>query len=141
MKRFLFLCAMIGALGCGGSTEPTTVAGTYTLQTINGARPPVVIYASGGTTISVTSGTITIRSDGTFSLSRVEHFVPCPGCGSDSPSVEDGTYTQSGNDLTLTYSSCCNVYMYPTSWSGNTLTLTDPARSSGDITSTYVFTR
>lgn len=143
MRRFSLLLTAILVTACGGSTEPTTVYGTYNLRTINGAKPPVVIYSANGVSFSVTSSALTLRQDGTFSWTRNEHSVGGPNGPNDFAETEDGTFTQSGNDLVLTYSTL-RVYTYPVTWSGNHLTLTDTPQQpalAGYINATYVFSR
>lgn len=68
MRRLLLLLAFVA--GCGSdSTGPAsvTVTGSYTLQRVNGAALPFILSQTTTSKDEVTSGSITLNADGTFS--------------------------------------------------------------------------
>ena len=138
MKR-LFLLVLVAVVACGGgSTEPTaTVHGTYTLRTINGSTPPVTIYSDPNESLAVAAGTLTLNSNNTYTLVEQERIV-ISGQSTDDVYSEQGTFVQTGTDLTLTVSQGGVTIHHQMSWSGNQITWTDVFINT---TSTYVFSR
>ena len=112
MKRMMVALLAFGLMACGNennSVEPTvSLAGTYTLRTINGSGLPFTF--SDGTT--VTSDVISIFDDGTFSesiqISDGEVFV------------DQGTY--SSNNGSITFNDITAGIQYSASLSGTVLT-------------------
>jgi len=112
VKRMMVALLAFGLMACGNennSVEPTvSLAGTYTLRTINGSGLPFTF--SDGTT--VTSDVISIFDDGTFSesiqISDGEVFV------------DQGTY--SSNNGSITFNDITAGIQYSASLSGTVLT-------------------
>ena len=121
--------ALVALGACGGgdkSTGPSgTIAGTYSLKTVNGAALPAVVVQIGADKLEVTSGSVTMNSDNTFN--GVTAFrETSSGVVDESSAVCSGTYSRSGSNVTFTETETedCGG-SYPGTWSnGNTLTVT-----------------
>lgn len=108
MRRVSMMLAVAGALaaqGCGDSTSPAgrPVAGMYTLSTVNGVMPPLVLGATDSASVSLISGAVTLRDDGTF-LDVINVRLTGTAAGSvatDSAVTARGNYSRSGSTLTL----------------------------------------
>lgn len=124
----LALCALALA-ACGGGDKSTgpggSIAGTYTMQTVNGSAPPVTIFQVGTDKVEVTGGSVTMNADNTFSgVTSIRETS-----GGEALPVETftctGTYTRSGSAVTFTEPETDDCGgSYPGTWSnGNTLTV------------------
>jgi hypothetical protein len=125
------IVVVLGIVTVAACNEPTVVngdaSGTYALTAVNGSPLPFLLAATTTDTVVITSGSITINTDGTFveSLSadqttggvKTSHLDVCPG-----------TYSQSGNAFTFRESTTtpdpnCGA-QYSASWDGaNTVSL------------------
>ncbi|MGI8619554.1 MAG: hypothetical protein ACR2L6_10795 [Gemmatimonadaceae bacterium] len=126
--------ALLGlvAAGCGGSdgiNEPQSVAGTYTLRTVNGAALPFVAFETAGYKLEVTGASYVLAASGTFTNS-VSFRETEGGAVTTSTETLTGQYTVSGTTITFTDT---DGDVITGSLSGNTLQL------SGDgITAVFV---
>lgn len=117
IRRMLFLAALVLALpACGdnGTEAEASFAGTYTLQTIDGHALPFT-----GEEEVVTSGSLILRADKTWTVTFTAHDA-----SGDASFTDGGTYTISGNSITL-LSSEDNDNPVSGTFSGSTLTITD----------------
>jgi uncharacterized lipoprotein NlpE involved in copper resistance len=90
--------AAIALMACSNddkTTEPASIAGTYTLQSVNGTLLPVANPASEGGGSAV-SGQITLTGSGTYSGS-----VTFVGNAFGTSFAFSGTYVRSGNTLAM----------------------------------------
>ena len=88
----LLLAATTATAACAGNdvTSPTvTLAGTYSLRTINGSPLPYTF----GSGVSLTSDVLTLRADGTYT--DVGHY------SDGAVTTEQGVYTNSGGSVTF----------------------------------------
>lgn len=107
MKRIVLVALVLG--GCSSVTEPeasTSLAspnavGSYNLVTVNAEGLPAAVSV-GGAQFTVTSALMDIRSGNTFSGSVSARNV-ATGMGMTKDFA--GTWTQSGDSLTLLYDS------------------------------------
>ena len=134
MRRLIACLALALFAGCGGDsvTGPSTdsVAGTWTLQTVNGGRLPFILAQSGADKVEGTSDVITVVSTGTFT--QLTNFrTTLDGVATDDAIDDHGTWTLKGSALTLTFSDKSSG---TATVSGNTLTVTDDG-------TTLVYTR
>jgi len=108
MKRILMLAfaaaLSLGASACQDTTSPGAVlSGTYTLRTVNGQQPPVIVYADPSVRTEVLSGEIEINRDGTFTDVVTERDTPTGGVpGIPYDDVIYGTWALSGSTLQFT---------------------------------------
>lgn len=106
--RNLFLSMLAAAVAvttaCGGdsSTGPGAgVAGTYSLQSVNSKALPFTFYEDGTQKIDVLSDSYTLSAAGTYTNQTVVRTA-VGGTASNETIPSNGTYTQSGNSVTLT---------------------------------------
>lgn len=129
MKRLLVLALALAlgvtATACSDSTSPgASIAGTYSLQTINGQPLPVVVNSSGSPYSEVLSSQISLDANGNYnSLTRYRDTYP-----GGLPNLVDvsatGYWTLSGSQITLTEIGYPNDPSYGTI-SGNRITFVD----------------
>ena len=129
MKHLLALALALAlgvtATACSDSTSPgASIAGTYSLQTINGQPLPVVVNSSGSPYSEVLSSQISLGVDGDYnSLTRYRDTYP-----GGQPNLVDvratGFWTLSGSQITLTEIGYPNDPSYGTI-SGNRITFVD----------------
>lgn len=128
MKRLLILALALAlgvtATACSDSTSPgASIAGTYSLQTINGQTLPFVVN-SGTPYSEVLSSQIRLDANGNYSsLTRYRDTYP-----GGQPNLVDvpatGYWTLSGSQITLTEIGYPNDPSYGTI-SGNRITFVD----------------
>lgn len=113
------LIAVAGACGGDGNgiTDVASVAGTYSLKTVNGAPLPFVFFDEGGYKLEVTAASYTLSSAGTFSNTATIRETE-NGAVFTSTETITGTYTVSGASVTFIGSDGESV---TGSISGNTL--------------------
>jgi hypothetical protein len=97
----LAFAALTACGGDGGNDPKVTLAGSYTLSTVDSRAVPLVIIDDADYKLELLSGSLVLGGSGTFTESlriketdingTLETLVPC-----------NGTYTQSGNTLVLT---------------------------------------
>ena len=96
MKRIFSVGAVCLLLAsCGDSVSPDGVSGTYDLTSVNGtAMPSSITIVEQGVSIQYTfsSGTWTLRADGTYTLSFSSE-VTADGVTVSDTHTETGTYT------------------------------------------------
>lgn len=101
------LAIMVVLLGCGGSDGPTATnaaVGVYQLETVNGGALPAYWAASGqNQEVQIISGTLTLRSDGSFSGTRVFRIIGPGAPPGDAFEPSHGSFTSTGSRITLTF--------------------------------------
>lgn len=107
MRRLLLSLAVLLAVvlsACGGndSTGPgsVSIAGTYTLRTINGGNLPFTVFQSGTDKVEVISGDVVLTDGGTYTTQTTVRTTMDGTVTTDSE-TDAGTYTRSGTVLTL----------------------------------------
>lgn len=111
------MAALVLALpGCdvaGGTTgAETSIAGTYSVQTVDGHPLPYTLNSQ-----VLTAASLLLKTDNTWSVTFTSHFT----AGGDSSESNNGTYTYSNNDLAL--KSALDASVSHGSFSGTTLTV------------------
>src|SRR5262249_23805793 len=108
MRRLLAAVALSFAVACGGdsSTAPPAeqIAGTWTLQTVNGALLPFVIVQSGTNKVEVLSDVFVIASTGSFTQTTTVRST-INGVATTDSTADAGSYTLSGATLSLHFNS------------------------------------
>jgi hypothetical protein len=128
MRRLISVLLAVGLVACGGdSTSPApSIAGTWSLKTVNGAALPYVILASGTTKIELVSDVFTITANDASSgaFTQLTTIRSTQNGQVTSQSIPDaGTYTLNGTAVTFRFNSDGSVGTG--SWSGNTITATE----------------
>jgi hypothetical protein len=76
MRKIFAVCAIALGIGCSDSTAPAaSVAGVWTLQSLNGYSVPFVSQQSGGDLIELTSDVITADASGSFTQMTVMKYT------------------------------------------------------------------
>lgn len=100
----LVLFAFVAACGEDKTvTGPASVAGSYHLDTVNGAPLPAVVAQLGTSKVEVTQGTLSLNSDDTFSGNLETRTTSGSSVTTDQNPV-NGTYTVAGNVMTFNFS-------------------------------------
>ena len=101
--RLFAAMTLIVLAACGDSTEPTTasLAGTWTLQSVNDATLPATVNGSGANRSDVTKGSVILVATGNYTQS-VEIVTYVSGQASTMPLNDAGTFTVSGSTITFT---------------------------------------
>lgn len=119
MKRMLAIgcLALLGAACSSGPIDPSeAIAGTWELSTINGQTLPFVWQTQdANNSVSFASGTLTLRSDGTFT-DHTEFSVKVDGTNQSQPLESSGTWKISADTLTLTPTEAPE---YTMTWNGS----------------------
>lgn len=124
--RFMACALLIVAAACGsdGPTQPTStsVAGTWSLQTINGNGLPYVVAQTGADKVELISDVITAVASGSFTqITQVR--ITQNGQTSTQSIPDAGSFSLNGTAVTFTFNSDGSTGTG--SVSGNTLTVTD----------------
>jgi hypothetical protein len=138
MRTIISATLLALLVACGGDkatgpNAPATVAGSYTLRTVNGNALPVILSQDAQQKAELLGGSVTLNSNNTWSgtLSvRVTDLTSGVAQTGDAPL--GGTYSMSSGALTLTDATNDNAQLSGTI-SGNTLTITANAGSSSAV--------
>ena len=125
MRLIACMLLLVGA-ACGGDspTQPTSssVAGTWSLQTINGTGLPYIVAQTGSDKVEVTSDVLTVVGSGSFTqITQVR--VTQNGQVSTQSIPDAGSYVLNGTAVTFTFNS--DGSSGTGSLSGNTLTIAE----------------
>lgn len=134
MRKLLgvLLIGLAAACTNNDSTGPGSgnVAGNYLLQSANGLSVPAVATQDSGGTYEVLHGRIILNSDFSFLDSLSDRFTPPGGTPQPRIDVREGTYVQTGNNLTLSFISSTGLETYSLTWiDANTLAYSEPELS------------
>ena len=104
MRKSLVLCLSLllplAACGDDGPTDPTQSAvGTYTLVQVNGSPLPAFLGQSGGLRIEILSGTMTLRSNKSYTDSENRRRTSAGGVAETYQFIEEGTFTVTGSTV------------------------------------------
>jgi hypothetical protein len=120
----VFLLALaIGACNNDSTSPPTgTLSGSYLLRTANGVSVPGVASQDASGLYEVLHGRIVLRNDFTFVDTLQDRFTPTGGVAQPGFDVREGTYVQTGNNISLTFQNGASVFHYSLTWiDANTL--------------------
>jgi hypothetical protein len=126
------LLALAAACTNNDSTSPGfgSLSGDYTLRTANGVAVPGVATQDNTGIYEVLHGRIVLRSDMTFVDSLSDRFTPTGGAAQPGLDVRQGTYAQTGNNITLSFQSTNGFVSYALTWiDPNTLAYSEPELS------------
>ena len=109
MRRLSALLPVFAALvtlaACGGdastNTGPASVAGTYTLRTVNGAPLPFTLAQLGDDKYEVTADAITLKDGGIWTGAGTTRATES-GRVSTTTVTSTGTYSLTGTAITIT---------------------------------------
>lgn len=131
MRKVFLLAGALTLAACGGSdsTAPNPNAaafGNYSLNQVNGSPPPVTIFSNSAGRIDVTGGSMSLRSDLSFSETRNFRLVYSDGTSESTPAVDNGTFSVTGSQITFTIpaSGADPAFSYTGAVSGGVVTYT-----------------
>lgn len=97
------LCALLVTSACSESTSiSTTTGGSFTLSTVNGNDLPAVETQSGGNRTEVLSGSVSLKTDGSWTLALTKRLTTAAGTTTNSTQTDSGTWTQNNGAVLLT---------------------------------------
>lgn len=120
----LALAALTACGGDGGTDPKVSLAGAYGLSTVDGHTVPYTLFEDTQLKVEVLRGTFTITDNGTYTENVTLRFTDPTGV-EEAPAVCSGTYTKSGNSLTLTETETADCGgSWGATWDGrNTITV------------------
>lgn len=124
---------VLGAAQCADVTGQSSVAGEYTLSTVNGSALPFIIPGTGSDSVVVSAGTLSLLASG-------QYLVTGSGTlngGQQEPLLGDGgSYTMSGSEITF-QSADDPAVQYVAVRSDNALTVTVPGAIMGSTETSF----
>ena len=130
MRKLVAALFLATFVACGGDsiTDATaSIAGTYTLQTVNGSPLPFTVFTSGTTKIEITDDVVTITDAGTYSESG--HTRTTNGSQVTTQVVSEvGSYTRNGT--AITFRSNDGLSVSTGAISGSSITIVDSGISA-----------
>jgi hypothetical protein len=128
--RLAFGALLVASVACGGdSTGPEPIEGTYALQTMGGQSLPVTVLQDETGTYEITAGSVTLTAPNAFTLKLTFRQTTSARVNTVT-SAADGTWTRSGESVTLTTS---EGDLIMASLSGRTLRMMGEAEDLGAI--------
>lgn len=130
MRRILaaVLVMLVAACRGDGPTAPANQpTGTYALVQVNGTSLPTTFFQNSAGRAEFVSGTLVLRTDGSYTETRNTRLVFTLGGTENSTLVENGTYSITGSQVTFTI---------PASESQSAVSYTG-ALSNGTVTYTW----
>jgi len=107
MRKLLAAVALATLAACSESSVTSTttasIAGTYSLQSVNGVAVPFVV--STNPTVELRSEQLVVNGDGTFSISTNKQSTNSIGVVSTEVQSDVGTYTVGGSTGTFHFAS------------------------------------
>lgn len=92
---FIALTFAVAACGTDGGTPPQSIAGTYTLQTVNGSPPPATLIEDPNGKFEILGGTYTLREDGAYdAVASLRETIN--GTADEYTQTEHGVYSRNG---------------------------------------------
>jgi len=130
------VAAMLVALVCACNSDSTSpgigiLPGNYVLQTANAKPVPALAIQDASGRYEVLRGNVILRDDLTFVDSLVDRFTAPGGNPQQGTEVRQGTYIQTGDNVSLTYEESPGTFkVYSLTWiNGNTLVYAEDALS------------
>jgi len=106
-RRTLIIAALVFGAGCGGgdSTGPdNSVAGTYSLRTVNGSNLPFILVQIGADKVELTSDILTLTEAGSFT--EITTFrTTTNGQVTTSTESDAGSFTMNGTAASFAFNS------------------------------------
>ena len=132
MRKLLAALMLALAAACNDSTSPGsgTIAGNFLLRTANGAAVPGIASQDASGTYEVLHGRIILNRDLSYVDSLIDRFTPPGGTAQPRVDVRQGTYVQTGNNITFSFITNGSLSTYSATWvDANTLAYSEPELS------------
>ena len=137
-KALAAFAAVVAIVACSDSSAPKvqkTPEGSYTIATVNGKAVPAPLFAdTGGYMLEITSGALSLTSDGKYS-SVMGFRQTLPGVVSTYSDSTGGTWVQSGGNVQFTETSTGLVLTAV--WTSGRITVTDTTSGTSPISLVY----
>ena len=137
-KALAAFAAIVAIVACSDSSAPTaqkTPEGSYTIATVNGKAVPAPLFAdTGGYMLEITSGSLSLTSDGKYS-SVMGFRQTLPGVVSTYSDSTGGTWVRSGGNVQFTETSTGLVLTAV--WTTGRITVTDTTSGTSPTTLVY----
>jgi hypothetical protein len=106
MRRFATLLTLVLLAACNtevdGSTRPSSVVGTYELQTYGGRSLPAVVSNDAGGVTEVVSGELVIGADNTWTETR-SYRMTASGGSQTATFVYEGSWTYDRDQASMLF--------------------------------------
>jgi hypothetical protein len=108
MRWFSMALLAVSVAACGSDTPsdptPVTAVGTWTLETVNGARLPFVLDQRGNDKVELLSAALDMMASGAFSSTSTERST-IAGVTENQSYVDPGHFTLNGSVVTFVFDS------------------------------------
>ena len=123
----LAACGSDSSTGPGGTTQKTP-DGSYSIATVNAATLPVAIAAdTGGYKLEVTSGTITLKTSGQYSIvTSFRETLMSVGVVNTYTDSTGGTWTMASGSTTIQFTDGSDASTDQATWTNGQLTFIEP---------------
>ena len=101
----ILAAAVVAAAACGGDsgTGPApSINGTYALKTVNSSPLPYALPDDGTGKVEIVADSYSLAADGKYTSVTQIRVTPTGGATTDLTVDSKGTFTRSGNSVTLT---------------------------------------
>jgi hypothetical protein len=136
------LAAAIAIAACSDASSPAvqkSPEGNYTIATVNGKPVPAPLFSdTGGYTLEITSGLLTLTSDGKYS-SVMGFRQTLPGAVSTYSDSTGGTWLRTGGNVQFTETS--TGFTVAAVWTNGRITVTDSSSADAPVSLVYNLVR
>lgn len=141
-KALVAFAAMVAIVACSDSSGPNvqkSPEGNYTIATVNGKAVPAPLFSdTGGYTLEITSGSLSLTSDGKYS-SVMAFRQTLPGAVSTYSDSTGGTWIRNGGNVQFTETS--TGFTLTAVWTNGQITVTDSTSGPAPISLVYLLKR
>ena len=120
-----------------GNTQKTP-DGSYSISSINGSPlPAAVAFDTGGYTLEVTSGTITLTTGGQYSIITSFRYTLAGGVSDSYTDSTGGTWLMPSGSTTVQFTDAIDNNKDQATWTSGQLTFVEPGVSPPQLTYVY----
>lgn len=137
-RALVAFAAIVAIVACSDSSGPSVQKGpegNYAIATVNGKAVPAPLFSdTGGYMLEITSGTLSLTSDGKYS-SVMGFRQTLPGAVSTYSDSTGGTWVRTGGNVQFTETS--TGFMLSAVWTNGRITVTDTSSGPSPISLVY----
>ena len=137
-RALVAFAAIVVIVACSDSSGPSvqkSPEGNYAIATVNGKAVPAPLFSdTGGYMLEITSGTLSLTSDGKYS-SVMGFRQTLPGAVSTYSDSTGGTWVRTGGNVQFTETS--TGFMLSAVWTNGRITVTDTSSGPSPISLVY----
>ena len=138
LRALAAAAAVVAIVACSDSSGPNvqkSPEGNYTIATVNGRTVPAPLFSdTGGYMLEITSGSLSLTSDGKYS-SVMGFRQTLPGSVSSYSDSTGGTWVRTGGNVQFTETS--TGFTLTAVWTNGRITVTDSTSASSPISLVY----